>query len=95
MAVLRLAGRTDLATLAAVGASPGVRRRLGTAQAAAIAVLGAVLGVFAGLLPALAVVHAHAGWPILLPWSTIGLGVEAVPAIAALFAGAVTRSRLP
>ena len=39
----------DLATLAAVGASPGVRRRLSMAQAATVALIGAVLGVLAGV----------------------------------------------
>jgi putative ABC transport system permease protein len=43
-------GRADVATLAAVGASPAVRRRVSAAQAGVISGLGAALGVAAGVL---------------------------------------------
>ncbi|HST82434.1 MAG TPA: FtsX-like permease family protein [Kineosporiaceae bacterium] len=42
--------RADVATLAAVGASPGVRRKLAASQAGVIAGLGSVLGVFSGVM---------------------------------------------
>ncbi|MER5862075.1 FtsX-like permease family protein [Kitasatospora sp. NPDC002040] len=45
----------DLATLAAVGAPPGVRRRLSGFQCAVVAGMGAVTGVLAGLVPAAAI----------------------------------------
>ena len=41
-------GRADLATLAAVGAPPGMRRRLGAASAGFVAVLGCVVGAVSG-----------------------------------------------
>lgn len=41
--------RPDLATLAAVGAGPGVRRRVAAAQAGVVAVLGVGVGVVLGL----------------------------------------------
>lgn len=88
-------GRSDLGTLAAVGAGPRVGRGLAMAQAATIAWIGAVLGVVAGLVPALAVLSARSGYPLVLPWTTIGVGVIVVPLLAALFAGVFRRSRLP
>lgn len=48
--------RADIATLAAVGASPGIRRRLAAGQAGVIAGFGSVLGLFSGLL---------AGWVLI------------------------------
>jgi putative ABC transport system permease protein len=52
-------GRSDVATLAAVGASPAVRRRLAGAQAAVITVLGAGLGLVTGLVAGWALVRLH------------------------------------
>ncbi len=43
-------GRTDAMAYAAVGASPGLRRRLAAAQAAVISLLGGLAGVAGGLL---------------------------------------------
>jgi putative ABC transport system permease protein len=43
----------DLKTLAAVGAAPGVRRRLSGFQCGLIAAMGVVLGSLAGVLPAI------------------------------------------
>ena len=59
-AAVRLAaaeGRTDVSTLAAVGAGPAVRRRLAAAQAAVITVIGAGLGLLTGLLAGWALVR--------------------------------------
>ncbi|MBC3842633.1 hypothetical protein GXW82_28025 [Streptacidiphilus sp. 4-A2] len=44
--------QSDLATLAAVGAAPGIRRRLSGFQCMVIAAMGAVLGTGAGIVPA-------------------------------------------
>jgi putative ABC transport system permease protein len=52
-------GRADVSTLAAVGAGPGVRRRLAAAQAAVITLLGAALGLCTGLLAGWALVRLH------------------------------------
>lgn len=49
----------DLATLAAVGAGPGIRRTLSGFQCAVIAAMGAVLGAAAGLVPATALGKLH------------------------------------
>lgn len=87
--------RPDLATLAAVGAAPRVRRRLAMAQAATVAALGTGLGILAGLVPAIAVVGARAEFPLAMPWPALGAIAVGVPLLAALLVGAVTRSRLP
>nr|MBA2415228.1 ABC transporter permease [Geodermatophilaceae bacterium] len=88
-------GRSDLATLAAVGASPRTRRWLAMSQAAVVAFLGALLGAVAGFVPAAAIVSTLVEWPLIVPWLVLGVVLIGVPVIAALFAGLFTRSRLP
>ena len=100
-------GRADLATLAAVGASPGRRRSLAAFQSIVTAGLGTVLGTIAGLVPAVGMVRALNAaaatgpfvrinpYPLVLPWRNLAVTVLVVPLIAALAAAALTRSRLP
>ncbi|WP_308291055.1 ABC transporter permease [Micromonospora sp. RL09-050-HVF-A] len=97
-------GRRDLSTLAAVGASPRVRRVLSLCQAGVIAVVGSVLGIAAGLGSALIILTsmnrqyaqtwpAQSPYPVVVPWQTLGVLVV-VPLVAMLGAGLLTRSRL-
>lgn len=88
-------GRADLSTLAAVGAAPRTRRLLAMSQAAVVAFLGAALGAVAGFVPAAALVSTLAGWPLTIPWLLLAGTLLVVPALAAGFAGVLTRSRLP
>jgi putative ABC transport system permease protein len=99
-------GRAALSTLAAVGASPRLRRALSVSQSGVIAGLGSLLGSLAGIGAAYAVVGARnqepwvrlwPGVPIepVLPWATLAVTLVAVPVIAVLGAGLFTRSRLP
>lgn len=100
-------GRSDLATLAAVGASPTTRRTLAASQAGVTAVLGTVLGVVAGLVPAIGMVRALNAqalvapfprldpYPLVLPWTNIAAALVVVPLMAAGTAALLTRSRLP
>ena len=87
--------RADHATLAAVGATPGLRRTLAAAQALAVAGLGTLLGVFAGLVPGLAFVGAVDALDLALPWLTLVELLVGVPLVAAACAWLLTRSRLP
>lgn len=88
--------RGDLATLAAVGASPGRRRTFAMGQAALVALLGGVVGCVVGCIIGFIAVSATGGeLPLVvpvLPLLVIGVGV---PIVAILGAGAATRSRLP
>ena len=93
--------RPDITTLAAVGASPGARRRIAMALAGLIGILGTGFGVLVGAVPAIALT-----WPqpldngqavpvIDVPWSLLGLVVLGVPLLVVVGAGLLTRSRLP
>jgi putative ABC transport system permease protein len=98
--------RADLSTLGAVGASPRVRRMLSLSQSGVVAGLGAVLGSAAGLGAALTVMvgmnrrivgtwPVEPPYPLLVPWPTLLVVLVAVPVVAMLGAGLLTRSRLP
>lgn len=91
----------DLATLSAVGAAPGVRRRIAAAQAGVIAGTGAVLGVITGIpIGLLLSLWAREqsgygdGWPLTVPWPIL-LGLFVVPVVAMGVTWTLTRSRLP
>ncbi|EFC86553.1 ABC transporter permease [Parafrankia sp. EUN1f] len=96
-------GRADLATLAAIGASPGLRRRLAASQAGVVAGLGTVLGGIAGFLPGAAtVLMMRQGedvgglpWRLVIPWETLLIVIVAVPLLAVAAGWLFTRSRLP
>jgi putative ABC transport system permease protein len=102
--------RPDLATLAAVGAPPRTRRYVAASQAVVIGLLGTVLGVALGFVPGLAVTwpltaHSYSSYlppvggangPVIaIPWTMLLVVVIAVPAVAGLVTGLITRSRLP
>ena len=101
--------RPDLATLAAVGAARGVRRRLAMSTSLVITGIGTLLGVLAGAVPGIAAVRSlqqppagygftnlvDNGWPLVIPWPSLAVTVVAVPVLAALAAVLLTRGRLP
>ena len=97
-------GRADLSTLAAVGASPRVRRALSLSQSGVIAGLGSLLGAIAGWAPpppccspstGRAALAGPAPYPIAVPWLNLGVALLVVPLISMLGAGLLTPSRLP
>ena len=95
--------RADLATLAAVGGPPRVRRRLAAAQAGVLTLIGCWLGVGAGFLPGWSMVHStNNGYgpdgpgPMMLvvPWGWIGALTLGLPLVTALVVGLAVRSRI-
>ncbi|MFF4339878.1 FtsX-like permease family protein [Kitasatospora sp. NPDC001540] len=99
----------DLATLAAVGASGGIRRRLSGFQCGVIAAMGAVLGLLCGAVPAVAlrllearnslvwingVPSGHEDAVIAVPWADLAALLIGLPVVAVLLAGLLTRSRI-
>lgn len=98
-------GRADLSTLAAVGATPGLRRRLAGAQSFVTAGLGTALGVAAGLVPAAGLIRAlnepvdgyvsPVPFELVVPWVVLAVVGLVVPLLAVLAAMVLTRSRLP
>lgn len=98
--------RPDVVTLGALGASPGVRRRLMLSQAAVIAGLGSLLGAAAGFGAGWAVLAAlnrgvlsvwpsHPVYPLVVPWANVGVAVLLVPVVAVAGTALFTRVRLP
>jgi putative ABC transport system permease protein len=100
--------KPDLATLAAVGASPRTRRRVAASYALVIGLVGALLGTAVGFVPGIAVTYPLTGssWaqdadPSLpshfldVPWLLIGSLVLVLPLLTAAIVGVTTRSRLP
>ncbi|MDD9350289.1 FtsX-like permease family protein, partial [Mumia sp.] len=99
--------RPDLATLAAVGAGPRMRRAVAAAQAVVLGVLGAALGVVVGFAPGLAAarplttdrwgaLEGSPGGPVIdIPWAVLVTLVLVVPMIAGAVAAVATRGRVP
>jgi putative ABC transport system permease protein len=88
-------GRTDLATLAALGAQPRRRRTLAGARALVISGLGTVAGLMLGVLVGVAAIPATGMLSLTVPWQHLGLTAVCVSFLAAATAMIATPSRLP
>lgn len=101
-------GQADQGTLAAIGAGPRIRKFTSAFQAFVIALLGVVLGLFAGALPGAAFtwvaryreiaqgvhIHRDVPWMDVIPWTNAAMLLFGVPLVAATFAWLFTRSRI-
>ena len=86
--------RADMATMAAVGASPSRRRVHAMSQAATVAGLGTGLGMGLGVLVALATLGGSDVFPTSAPYRWLVAVLVVAPALAIAVAGAFTRSRV-
>jgi putative ABC transport system permease protein len=79
IALARADGRRDQVTLAAIGASPSVRRGFGFWQAIVLAGVGAILGALTGLVPAIALTLPGSGTEFTAPWPQIAVAATVLP----------------
>lgn len=99
--------RGDLATLAALGSTVGLRRRLAAAQAVLVALLGTVLGIIVGLPVGISAAIMSTGFArtdegsslpapavIAMPWLGFAILLTVVPLLAVLVAALGVR-RVP
>ncbi|SCF16694.1 FtsX-like permease family protein [Micromonospora chokoriensis] len=87
--------RPDMATMAAVGATPRIRRSITVTQALVIAGVGAVLGLIAGIGPAAAYVSYSTELRWHVPWTALLIIVLVPPALAMAVAVRLARGKLP
>lgn len=85
----------DDATLAAVGATPGLRRGISFCQGLIIALLGSVTGAAIGLLPVWGLVATDAGYyrPESIPWWAIATIAVGLPLLVAAVNALTSRRR--
>lgn len=96
VALVAVESRRDQAMLVAVGAGSSMRRRIVASNALLLAGLAGVLAVPAGLFPvAVLQLSRQAGYPVIMPWLSMGVVLIVVPLVGALVAGAVVRRPLP
>ena len=86
--------RSDMATMAAVGASPSRRRIYAMGQASIVAGLGTALGVALGSLVGIATLAGSNLYPTSTPFKWLTGVLIIAPALAIAVAGLATRSRL-
>jgi putative ABC transport system permease protein len=92
VALVGAESRRDQAILTAVGAEPRIRRRLMAANAGLLALVAGALAVPAGFVPVVVAQIAQAeDYPIVVPWTSIGVVLVGVPLLVAGAAMLVTR----
>jgi putative ABC transport system permease protein len=92
--LIRSESAGDLRTLTAIGATSRIRRTLTGATAAALALLGALLGVAGAYVVMLALYHDDLGYLSNVPILYLALAVVGVP-LAASAAGWLLAGREP
>ena len=90
-------GRVDLATLAAVGAQPAIRRRMAASTAGFIAAVGCSAGALSGIVAARLLVPLFTraeGSVFVMPWAVFTLTIIGIPLLTAGIAWTITRPRV-
>jgi putative ABC transport system permease protein len=90
-------GRSDITTLAAVGAEPRVRRRIAASSAGFVAALGCAAGVVSGLVLAWLLnplFNRSGSQATVIHWWLVAFVLVGIPAITAAVAWLTTRSRI-
>jgi putative ABC transport system permease protein len=87
-------GRSDMATLAAIGASPRRRRMLGAGHGLFLGLTGTALGLLIGLPAGLSLTQLDGLEGVQIPWQAAGVTVLLVPLVAAFAGWVVTPTRL-
>ena len=90
-------GKSDLVTLAAVGAEPKVRRRMAASTAGFVSALGCAAGVVSGLVVAKLLVglfYTVGGRAFEVRWPLVAFVLVAIPLLTAAVAWLTTRSRV-
>jgi putative ABC transport system permease protein len=88
-------GRSDIATLAAVGAPPRARRRIAAASAGYVSLLGCTVGAVSGLAAAWVLIPLLRGAPTwVTPWQAVVGVIVGVPLVTTAAAYLFTRSRV-
>jgi putative ABC transport system permease protein len=90
-------GRSDLTTLAAVGAEPRVRRRIAASSAGFVATLGCAAGVVSGLVLAWLLnplVNRFGSQVVVVRWWLVAFVLVGIPLVTAGVAWFTTRSRI-
>lgn len=92
VALVAAEARREQAILVAVGAEPRIRRAVAGVGAAVVAVSAGLLAVPAGFAPAVVFRSAQRiGYPIVVPWATIGLVLIGIPLVAGTLAAIISR----
>ena len=90
-------GRSDITTLAAVGAEPRVRRRIAASSAGFVAALGCAAGVVSGLVLAWLLnplFNRFGSQTTVIHWWLVAFVLVGIPVITAAVAWLTTRSRI-
>lgn len=90
-ALTAVESRNDQVILATVGAAPSLSRAHAAARAGYLGLLGCLLAVPAGLLPAFGIMTSVASVTFVVPWTEIVVTALLLPAVAYLGAWCLTR----
>lgn len=92
LGLARIEARADDATLAAIGAGRGMRRRIAFVQAVVLIGTGGMLGTAASLTPLAAIALGTPGFGFAPPWEQLAVLAVGLPLVVGMVSFLVTRS---